>query len=272
MTLNTAVTGNCRLMGVMVVSSVQVHSPSPLLCAYIRGLPHLALGLQAGRVLNEAANPPRKYYSLRSMRPSSKLFAVQLTRTIKVHWTKPETRKNPQCSQTVTPPSLSCLHPRRHRRRPPSPPTTRLLGGSVHVALHVFLPLLGLPSPTLNGFPRFRSGGRHVRQGAVVWQVVGRGGLCGAIRQELEPGGQRGAEQSVVGRPEKSRAASVQRHPAAQQQASRDTSGTTAVSGSTSLRVMRVLLICHKVHLLLVSATIELAASRKPAWLSLRRA
>jgi hypothetical protein len=38
-TLNTAVTGNCRLMGVMVVSSVQVHSPSPLLCAYIRGHP-----------------------------------------------------------------------------------------------------------------------------------------------------------------------------------------------------------------------------------------
>jgi hypothetical protein len=119
MTLNTTVTGNCRLMGVMVVSSVQVHSSSPLLCTYIRGLPHLALGLQAGRVLNEAANPPRKYYSLRSMRPSSKLFAVQLTRTTKVHWTKPETRKNPQCSQTVTPPSLSCLHPRRHRRRPP---------------------------------------------------------------------------------------------------------------------------------------------------------
>jgi hypothetical protein len=39
MTLNTAVTGSCRLMGVMVVSSVQVHSPSPLLCAYIRGHP-----------------------------------------------------------------------------------------------------------------------------------------------------------------------------------------------------------------------------------------
>jgi hypothetical protein len=37
MTLNTAVTSNCRLMGVMVVSSVQVHSSSPLLCAYIRG-------------------------------------------------------------------------------------------------------------------------------------------------------------------------------------------------------------------------------------------
>jgi hypothetical protein len=42
MTLNTAVTGNYRLMGIMVVSSVQVHSPSPLLYAYIRGLPPLA--------------------------------------------------------------------------------------------------------------------------------------------------------------------------------------------------------------------------------------
>jgi hypothetical protein len=42
MTLNTAVASNCRLMGVMVVSSVQVHSPSPLPCAYIRGLPPLA--------------------------------------------------------------------------------------------------------------------------------------------------------------------------------------------------------------------------------------
>jgi hypothetical protein len=32
MTLNTSVTGNCRLMGVMAVSSVQVRSPfsSPL--------------------------------------------------------------------------------------------------------------------------------------------------------------------------------------------------------------------------------------------------
>jgi hypothetical protein len=26
-----------------------------------------------------------------------------------------------------------------------------------------------------------------------VWQVVGRGGLCGAVREELEPGGRRGA-------------------------------------------------------------------------------
>jgi hypothetical protein len=40
MTVNAAVTGNCRLMGIMVVSSVQVHSP--LLCAYIRGLTPLA--------------------------------------------------------------------------------------------------------------------------------------------------------------------------------------------------------------------------------------
>jgi hypothetical protein len=44
MTLNTVVTGNCRLMGVMVVSSVQVHSPFSSPLRLYKGTPSSGIG------------------------------------------------------------------------------------------------------------------------------------------------------------------------------------------------------------------------------------